>query len=444
MNILICNNRYFPSSGPESYLFAITGLLEKHGHTVVPLAANYSQTVETPYRRYFVPPPVDAESVFFQQYKDRLTWRTRANLVARAAYYPPAREAARRAIVEQQIDLVYLLNTVNVLSPSVIDAAAAQGVPVVMRLSDFNLLCPAYVFEREGKVCQDCLGGYHHALRHRCLQGSVMVTGARVVAMMAQRALGMYKNVDAFITPSRFMASQMEQFKPARGRIFHIPGFVDQTLLDANPTPSTSGGGQIRNGMVKRPYILQFGRISPEKGVDITLRAYAGLERDVDLVIAGESRDDYRLRMEELAKSLGVTTVCFPGFVRGKALSEFIVGALCVVAPSTCYDNAPMSVYESLAYGQVVIGSDLGGISEQLEDCGLLVPPGDAEALRQALRQVIDDPQLRVRLARSAHHRARSEYAPERHYARLLEVFQNVCAFRRHQGARAAGGSQSE
>src|ERR1051326_2333062 len=181
MNILICNNRYFPSSGTESYLFGITALLEKHGHTVVPLAANYRQTVETPYQKYFVPPPVDAESVYFRQYKDRLTLRKRVGLAARAAYFRTAREAAAQAIEEQHIDLVYLLNTVNVLSPSIIDAAHARGVPVVMRLSDFNLLCPAYLFLREGNICQECLGGYHHALQHRCLQGSLAVTDRKSV-----------------------------------------------------------------------------------------------------------------------------------------------------------------------------------------------------------------------------------------------------------------------
>jgi glycosyltransferase involved in cell wall biosynthesis len=257
--------------------------------------------------------------------------------------------------------------------------------------------------------------------------------------MMAHNALGIYKKVDAFIAPSRFMVSQMEQyFKPARGRIVHIPSFVDQALLDARPGQASAGDHQISNGVGKRPYILQFGRVSSDKGVAITLRAYAGLERDVDLVIAGESSNDYRLRMEELALSLGETGVRFTGFVQGEALSSLIAGALCVVAPSTCHDNAPMSVYESLAYGKAVIGSDLGGISEQLEHgCGLLIPPGDAEALRHSLRQVIDDPLLRASLERAGQQRALNEYAPERHYARLLEVFQNVCAGERRLGTHA-------
>ncbi len=399
----------------------MTALLESHGHTVVPFAANYAQTVETPYRRYFVPPPVDGDSIYYRQYKDKLTIGNRIDLAVRATYSHTVRKAAERVIREQHIDLVYLLNTVNVLSPSIVDAAHACGVPAVMRLSDFNLLCPAYAFLRDGKVCQDCLGGYHHALRHRCLQGSIAVTSARVMAMSVQRALGVYHKVAAYIAPSRFMAEQMEHFKPARGRIYHIPSFVDQALLTARENGRTTANSPESPG---RPYLLYFGRVSPDKGVEALLRAYAGLDRDVDLVIAGDSGDGYRQRMEELAQTLGAPHVQFKGFLNGEPLVNLIAGALGVVAPSLWHDNAPMTVYESLALGKAVIGSDLGGIGEQLENgCGLLTPPGDVDELRRAMRQLVDSPALRERLEQAARLRARTEYAPERHYERVVAVF---------------------
>ncbi len=424
MNILICNNRYFPSSGPERYLFAVTALLESHGHTVVPFAANYSQTVETPYRRYFPPPPVDGDSVYYSQYKKSLTIRKRIDLVARATYSRTVREAASRAVREQQIDLVYLLNTVNVLSPSIIDAARSGDVPVALRLSDFNLLCPAYAFLRDGQVCQECLGGYHHALQHRCLQGSLAVTAARVFAMSAHNVLGIYKHVGAFIAPSRYMAKQMEHFTPARGRIHYIPSFVDQSLLELH---SPRGSASPAAPAESRPYVLYFGRVSADKGLDILVQAAAGLDRDVDIVIAGESKDEYRQQLQELGRSLSVSTMRFVSFVSGAPLSTLIRGALCVVAPSIWHDNAPMSVHESLAHGKAVIGSDVGGISDQLDEgCGVLVPAGDTAALRQAIRLLVDKPELTKQLEQAALRRARTTYAPEQHYERLMAVFASL------------------
>jgi glycosyltransferase involved in cell wall biosynthesis len=431
VRILICNNRYFHSSGPERYLFAITDLLERHGHHVVPLAADYAQTLDTPYRRYFVSPPVDPTAVFFSQYKDKLTVRERVGLATRAAYFRAAREAAARAIREQGIDLVYLLNIVNVLSPSIIDAARAQRIPVVMRLSDFNLLCPAYAFLRNGQVCQECLGGYHHALQHRCLQGSVAVTAARVLAMSAHNALGLYDHVSAFIAPSRYMADQMMNFTPARGKIRYLPSFVDQSLLDVIARTARAAESEAPAAHVgARPYLLYFGRIAPDKGVDVAIQAFACLERDVDLVIAGkDSGDGYLGRLQDLVASLGVANVRFVGFAQGEALSTLINGAICVLAPSICHDNAPMTVYEALAHGKVVIGSDLGGIRDQLEgDCGLLVPAGNVEALRTTMRRALDAPLLRRRLETAARHRAFTDYTPERHYEGLLTIFESALA----------------
>ena len=424
MNILICNNRYFPSSGPETYLFALTALLERHGHHVVPLAAAYAQTVDTPYHEYFVPPPVDADSLYFRQYAERLTLAQKAALAARATYYRPARKAAERAIREQKIDLVYLLNTANVLSPSLIDAAYTCGVPSAIFLCDYNLLCPAYHFLRDGKVCQECLGGYLPALRHRCLQGSLAVTGARVIAMTTHNLIGIHNKVNAFIAPSRFLALQMERhFAPAKGRVSHIPNFADEGLLAMDNPGATEQTGH-------RPYVFCYGRLSPEKGFDGALRAFAALERPVDLVIAGDdSGNGYRAHLESLAVKLGITNVRFPGFQHGETLSHLIRGALCVVVPSIWHDNSPNTVFESMAYGKAIIGSDLGGITEQLEEgAGITVPAQDPDALRDALRRVIDDPELRARLGIAARTRARTEYTPTRHYERLMPVFEAAVA----------------
>ena len=88
-----------------------------------------------------------------------------------------------------------------------------------------------------------------------------------------------------------------------------------------------------------------------------------------------------------------------------------------------------MTVYESLAHGKVVIGSDMGGIRDQLEgDCGLLVPAGNVEALRTTMRRVLDTPLLRRRLEAGARHRAFTEYTAERHYEGLMAIFESALA----------------
>ncbi len=412
MNILICNNRYFPSTGPERYLFAVTSLLESHGHRVVPLAMAWDDNVPTPYAKYFVPPPIDSQSVYFRQYRDRLNLGSQWRLFTRAAYNTVAKEAAARAIEAEQIDAMYVLHTVNMLSPSVIDAAAERHVPVVMRLSDFNLLCPSYIFLRDGHVCTECLGGTYHAIEHRCLQHSAAVSAARVLAMQAHKLRGVYRRVGAFVTPSRYMAQMMEHFPPARGKIHHIPSFID--------LEGVAAGGEPRG------YLLFFGRVAPDKGLDWLIEAHAGLSPTVTLIIAGQSAEGEHERLEALLSpdQRAHNTVRFAGFKTGAELNDLIDGAIATVAPSRWHDNAPMSVFESLAHGKAVVGSNMGGIAEQVTpDCGFLVEPGDVASLRARLQQLIDDPALARRLGQGARQRAATEYDRERHYARLMAAF---------------------
>ncbi len=415
MRILICNNRYFPSTGPERYLFNVTTLLESHGHTVIPLAIAWDENIPTPYAKYFVPPPVDGQSVYFRQYKDRLGLQAQWRLFSRSAYSQVAKAAAARIIEAEGIDLMYVLHVANMLSPSVVDAAADRHIPVVMRLSDFNLLCPSYLFLRDGQVCQECLHGLHHAIQHRCLQDSVAVSTARVLAMQVQRRMGVYARVNAYITPSRYMAEQMEQYAPAQGKLHHIPSFMDVARI----TPATGNQG----------YLLFFGRVARDKGVEWLLHAHAGMTPSVPLVIAGKSSDGEQERLATLITPEQRPFVTFVGFKSGQELADLIDGALAVVQPSLWHDNAPMSVYESLAHGKPVIGTNLGGIAEQLTpDCGLLVEPHDIPGLRMAMQRLCDDPALVARLGQGARQRAEAEFNPEIHYDRLMRVFTAVDA----------------
>jgi len=56
VKICLLNYRYFVSSGPERYLFAVKRLLEARGHEVVPFSVRYRQNEPSPWDRYFVPP----------------------------------------------------------------------------------------------------------------------------------------------------------------------------------------------------------------------------------------------------------------------------------------------------------------------------------------------------------------------------------------------------
>ncbi|WP_412647446.1 hypothetical protein [Finegoldia magna] len=102
-----------------------------------------------------------------------------------------------------------------------------MGVPVVLRLSDYFLLCPRFDFMYEKKVCEECLSkGYKSCIQKRCVKGSLFASVVRVFSMKFHKMINVYKNVYAFITPSEFLKKKLSLNGFEEKRIHCIPTFT--------------------------------------------------------------------------------------------------------------------------------------------------------------------------------------------------------------------------
>jgi len=152
--------------------------------------------------------------------------------------------------------------------------------------------------------------------------------------------------------------------------------------------------------------LLAVGAIVPRKGYDVLLVALASL-RDLPwrLTIAGDrSRDaDTAARLDaDLARFKIADRVRCAGAVSAQELAALYAGADLFVLPSR-FEGYGMAFAEAIAYGVPVIGTTAGAIPETVPaSAGVLVPPDDTAALSAALRQLIEDPARRHRLAASA------------------------------------------
>jgi len=138
--------------------------------------------------------------------------------------------------------------------------------------------------------------------------------------------------------------------------------------------------------------VLFAGKLVPVKGVDILLRAFAALREagDADrLVIVGDGPLAGALRDE--ARSLGCEgDVRFAGQVTQPELARWMAAADVFVLPSHD-EGRGLVLLEAMACGTPCVASQVGGIPETLPaECGRLVPPGDAGALADAIREVFD------------------------------------------------------
>ena len=174
-----------------------------------------------------------------------------------------------------------------------------------------------------------------------------------------------------------------------------------------------------------RPFLISVGRLQPQKGHDILLRAFARSRAASahDLVILGEGPEEGRLR--QLASRLGIgDRVRFPRFDANPW--AWIARSSLFVLPSR-WEGCPNALAEALACGTASIAADCRfGPRELMEhgQSGWLVPPEDAEALREAIDRLLSDDALRAALAKGG--RARAErFRPEAilpAYARLFDT----------------------
>lgn len=412
MRILLVNYRYFISGGPEKYMFNIKKMLEDNGHEVIPFSIHSNKNVETEYSKYFVEPIGGRDATYFDEVKK--TPKSIWQMLTRSIYSIEVEKAIKKEIREVKPDLVYIIHFVNKLSPSVITGAKKMGIPVVLRLSDYFLLCPRFDFMYQKKTCEDCLSkGYRSCIKKRCVKGSLFASVIRVFSMKFHSFIHVYRGVDAFITPSEFLKKKLVANGFDEKKITCIPTF----------TASKSEVGEPQLGS----YGLYFGRITEEKGVETVIKAYEKLP-NYELKIMGDDTTEEGLRLKDYVKKRKMQNVEFLGFKGGTELEEVIKGARFTLIPSIWYDNLPNTALESFQYSKPVIASDIGSLPELVVDGvnGFLFDAGNENALIQAIRK-LDDDEIVIRMGAESRKRLETRFAPQAHYGALMKVFNRVC-----------------
>lgn len=237
--------------------------------------------------------------------------------------------------------------------------------------------------------------------------------------------LASYVLPTAVVTNSRATAATL----PDRGVNAVVPNAVIHDPVQAQP--STTHGPC-------RPFrVIVMGRLTPWKGQDVFLRAFAsafGGSLDHEAWIVGTAmfgEDRYEQVLRDLCADLGIANqVVFRGYRDDiwAELANVDVLVHCSVTP----EPFGQVVVEGLAAGLPVIATSVGGPAEVITDGtdGLLIDPGDPAALAAAMIKLRDDPDLRRRLADAGLRTAR-RFAPETTAAELLAVYDRVLARRR-------------
>src|SRR5437660_705561 len=170
-------------------------------------------------------------------------------------------------------------------------------------------------------------------------------------------------------------------------------------------------------------------RMEELKGTTVLMEAFAAAHREsgrISLNVAGDGSQRHKLAAR--AKTLNVASrYRYHGvYTHPEECRAFMEGLDVFVMPSFT-EGTPNSIVEAMACGRPIIASDVGGIPDMIgDDAGILVPPGNAAALAQAMLGLAHDPDLRRSMGRAAYERYQRFFSPIAVLPLMLQTYQMV------------------
>ncbi len=248
-----------------------------------------------------------------------------------------------------------------------------------------------------------------------------LLSGARPASRRKRRRLSarerrVWREADAYVTITRALAADLTERFGTRRLLETIP---DGVRIEEPRRFEPLAWNQT-------PLVAYAGHLYPWKGVDVLLRALALLPDVRGLVVGGHPDESDLPRTQELARELGLADrIDFVGWVAPASVRGHLARADLLVLPNVATSissryTSPLKLFEYLAAGKPIVGSDLPALREVLRpgENAVLVEAGSPDALAAGMRQVFEDRRLAERMARRAFGDARS-YAWARRAARL-------------------------
>ncbi len=248
---------------------------------------------------------------------------------------------------------------------------------------------------------------------------------ARIALGFENRMLAL---ADRISTISPQMCARLSDKGIASDRIVEIRNWADGSFL-----PDTSGGAEYRAewGLGRRQIALYSGNIANKQGIEILIETARLLadRPDICFVICGQGPN--RARLEELAQGLDNVQLhdLQPATRMGELLALASVHLLPQIAGAADL-VLPSKLTNMLASARPVIATALpgSGLYDEVEGCGICVPPGDAAALRGAVLRLCDDPARRSEMGTKAAMRAAKRWSRETIMDRMAQAIAALLA----------------
>jgi glycosyltransferase involved in cell wall biosynthesis len=406
MKILLVNNIIGYAGGAETIVLNTGKLLESKGHEVYYFGTDQNTCLTS-----------KEHLVNFTHFSAMPLYK-RPFYILKSIYNQEAKQKFMQYLDLIKPDLVHFNVIEYQLTISVLDCCRIAGIPAIMTMHNPYLLCPSVrLLIKNEHYCYNelCIpGNPTHCIIHRCAGKSLAKS---LVSTIEYTYRKIFRNLDViryFIVPSEELKRLAITSGISESRIVVIRNFVDESYFKAIPEANNNN------------YFIYAGRLSPEKGVDLLIKAMRYVSPEIHLKIIGTGNELEKLK--SMTRDYNLSNITFTGFMPPESLQEEYKNCLACILPTVGFENAPLNVLEAFSYGKPVIGSKLGGIPELIEEgvTGYLFEPGNALELSEKITTTYASPETALHMGHNGRHRLDQFHSPDFYYSQLLNTYQKI------------------
>lgn len=263
-----------------------------------------------------------------------------------------AKNKIKKIIKKEKPDFIHLHDYLF-FSPSILDIIIKLKnkfeYKVILTSHNFHLICPnASLFNfNKNKICNKCIVNNKNLIfKENCDYRGKMYSFIKFLRYNKLKKIN-FEKIDFIITPSYFMKRKLQE-----------AGLNNKIITIRNPVKLNN---EIKEKIDKENIIIFFGRLSKEKNILSIIEAFKNLENnDYKLLIAGDGPEKY----EVLKAIKNYQKIYFLGRLNSKDLEEYLSKSKFSIIASIWYENAPMTIIESIINYVIPLTSNIGGMKE--------------------------------------------------------------------------------
>lgn len=382
MKLLIVHNNYGKYSGEEAVVDKMGEMFTSHGNEVC----------------YF--------RMSSQNYRDSFFGKIQGFISG--IYSRKGVIGLRNILAKEKPDVVNVHNLYPFISPAALFECTKAGIPVIMTVHNFRLICPTGLFMRKGNPCETCLlkGNEWSCIKYNCERSLIKSIGYTLRNVYARRNGSFIKNIDRYACITNFQKNKLIQAGFDPNKIVVIPNSIDV------PDSYVKSTGN---------YVAYIGRLSYEKGYDLLLKV-AEKHPEINFRFAGAIRDNIYQNIPN--------NVNLVGYLNKQQLIDFIQQSKFIVVPSRCYEGFPMAILESACLGKPAIGPDHGGFSEIIgtgaNAIGRLFIPGNLTDMEEQIINLWNNDKLVRELGDKAFEKIKREFSSNVVYEKWRNLINEI------------------